>query len=454
MTCLALTGLIILECNWSLCNDFLRAVCLAVGFSLFWQVKPVKLTIPTIKHILLVRMPVLGMLFILILGGAVQCAYTQSLPDSTTLSLLDRAYALIEKEPQTSIQIFQQVLHRDSQNVPALKQLGYLYIGQNQPNEALLEFVAVQGIAPSDTNRLQIAYLLSSTGRNEEARRTFDELRLSPIPDIRQKAEAEFAATFDPLSVSGSLDTGRSWTHAYAAPYYDTRWEALFFQAHLMHGRYLTADHAVSLYGGAMLSADTKSSGSGLAPIIISDNTFILGAGIRLKPFYGFMVDVQQGIAFDLLSARDPQGDFRGVATYGNGIYPVNRFHNDPVMPWTPYVDLYSSMGYYSRYQNSIGYAQLKGGFRALASKRTTVDMYARLDLAVDTDKEFYNNIAEYGAGVRVTPNFDWGLYLDVEYHHGMYLDGSDAAKLARMAGGYNTQYNSVRLFLILERTF
>jgi hypothetical protein len=147
------------------------------------------------------------------------------------------------------------------------------------------------------------------------------------------------------------------------------------------------------------------------------------------------------------------KGDFRAVATYGNGIYAPFAIHDDFQMPVYPFADVYASAGYYSRYKNVIGYAQLRAGLRAVEVSKTAVDVYARMDMVRDTEKLFYNNIVEFGPGIRLTPNIHWGLYLVGEYHRGVYWDVSDAAKAER-ASLYAANYNSFRFFLIFERTF
>lgn len=392
--------------------------------------------------------------FLALAGVSAHYSSGQTSRDSSVNALMNRGYEVINQNPTEATSLFRQVVAIDPRNAQALKQLGYLYMNQGKTDSAVVQFSAVQHVAPSDSNRLQIAYLLASSGRDAEARVIFDELRMSQNPEIRQRASDELAASLEAADAGKPKMIPRWWTHAYAAPYYDTRWEALFIQSHLMRGRYLTDDELLSLYGIVMLSADTKSSNSGQASVIYSDNSVVVGAGLRLKPFTGLMLDVQEGLAFDLLGVSDPRGDFRAIATYGTGIYPSFVVHEDVQTPWTPFVDLYSSFGYYSRYDNGIGYGQLKGGFRALEVQQTALNLYGRLDLIVDTEKEYFNNLYEYGVGMRLTPNIDWGLYLDIEYHHGTYIEVSNRATLERMAGGLNAEYNSVRLFVILERMF
>jgi hypothetical protein len=241
------------------------------------------------------------------------------------------------------------------------------------------------------------------------------------------------------------------WTRVYAVPYYDTRWETTFFQGFLQHGYYLTDDRMVTAYGFMMYSGDARSNG-GLAPSIFSDNAVILGVGARVTPLTGLQLSVQQGIAIDLIqrgSSATTRGDFRAVATYGNGIYANYLYHQDWRYPVIPFADLYSSFGYYSRYQDGIGYLQARGGLRLLEVSRTVGDIYGLAGFSKDTEKEYYNNVAEIGLGARLTPNVNWGLYLAGEYRRGTYLDIATKTPLP-----YDSYYSSFRLYLIFDRMF
>lgn len=383
------------------------------------------------------------MLFALVGGGL------RAQTPAAASALADEAYALMASKPAEAIELFRRSLAEDPSNVMVRRQLGYLCLSQNRHEEALEHFTLADGLLPSDTTKLQRAYILASLGRPNESTPLFQELAQSPLADVRLKAETELSA----VSTGGA--PSRHWTHLYAAPYYDTRWKTLFYQAHIQHGYDLTDDRRFSAYGKASISGDNKSQGVGLAPLIISDNTLLLAVGVRVKPLAGLMIDVQEGLAFDLIdkgSGMKTRGDFRAVAVYGTGIYAPFSVHPELTMPMTPFADLYASAGYYSRYTNGIAYAQGRLGLHALEVKRTSADVYARLDLVGDTERLFYNNLAEIGVGFRLTPNVDWGLHFVAEYHRGFYLDVSAAATAERTLL-YDAAYHSGRFFLIYERT-
>lgn len=387
------------------------------------------------------RLTLLALLSTALIAGAA----AQEKP--TAASLANQAYAVMATQPAEAMSLFRQALAIDTANVLLHRQLGYLCLAQGEREESYEQFTLADRYAPSDTIKLQRAYILASLGRTDEAKSLFKELRESPLPELQQKADLEYAA-MTPYVPS-------RWTHLYAAPYYDTRWKTLFYQAHVQQGFDLDENHRWSVYGKAAVSGDNKSTGGGLAPVVISDNTLLLALGVRYKPFAGMMVDVQEGLAFDLLdkgSGRTSRGDFRAVATYGAGVYAPFSVHDQLTMPMAPFADMYLSAGYYSRYKNGICYGQGRAGLHAVEVSRTSLDVYARVDVVGDTEQLYYNNLVEVGGGARLTPNVDWGVYLIGEYHRGFYTDVSASSTSAR-ALLYGAAYNSVRLFLLFERT-
>ena len=384
----------------------------------------------------------LGLLSVLLSS---ELAQAQGGEDTSVVSIVTRAYSVIEKNPEEATRLFERAVSIDPSNLLARRQLGYLYLSQEKNEQALEQFTIAESLQSSDAVKLQIAYILLSLDREEDAKMLFTELESSPDSVVRDQASKELAVYSIP-----SLGAVSRWrTDFYASPYYDTRWEDLFISGRLRHGYYLTDSRKLILYGVLSYSVDTKSKG-GRAPVIFSDNTLIFGFGFRARPFTGLLLDIQEGLAFDLIdrgSGRKARGDFRAIATYFNGIYAPFVVHDGVKAPFYPYVDLYTSAGYYSRYKNVIGYLQARGGVRVVEVSRTALDVYALLDMAWDTEKDFYNNVSEGGLGARLTPHFNWGVYLVGEYHRGRYW------RTAATQPPYDPYYNSFRLYIIFERS-
>ena len=387
-------------------------------------------------------------IFVVLLAGMFGHAFGQDL-DSSITQRMNHAYSVMATNPAEATRLFSEVVAREPQNVAALRELGYLTLSAGEHETALSWFEASERILPSDTIKLQMAYILATQRNDEEAKALFRTLLDSRDKNISRKADVELDA------LTSKPEPSRSWVRLYADPYYDSRWKSTFIHVSMQDGYDLTEDRKLSLYATLSLSTDTKSS-IGLVPTVISDNTLLLGVGVRAKPFYGLSLIVQEGFVSYLLQRSTRSGvsnDFRAVMTYGNGLYPGFSIHDDARFPFTPLADLYSSFGYYSRYKNGIGYIQTKAGARVLEVSHTAMDLYVRGDYVFDTQKEFYNNIVEGGGGARLIPWAGFGLELVAEFHRGRYLNVSNQAVLQR-ASLYEQYYSSWRTMLIFEHTF
>ena len=377
--------------------------------------------------------------------------FAQGEGDTTVKLIVAQAYSILESNPTEATKLFERAVTMNPSHELARRQLGYLYLSQGKHEQALEQFNAAQQVRPSDTTQLQIAYVLNTLERKDEALQIFQELESSPDPQIRTKASD---GKSNILSSYALLQ--RWWTRFYVAPYYDTRWNSTFLSSNIHHGFYLADDKVISLYGTISVSTDTRSSDEGTTPVIFSDNSMILGVGVRVRAFTGLTWNMQQGIAYDLVkrtSRARVRYDFRTILTYSNGIYPTFSVHDSWKFPFYHFADVYASAGYYSRYKNGIGYLQGRTGVRIVEVYKTIFDTYFRVDFVRDTEGEFYNNLNEWGLGARLTPNVDWGLYLMSEFHRGYYHRASARAVTER-AKRYDSYYNSFRFFIIFDRTF
>ena len=360
--------------------------------------------------------------------------------------LMTQAYELLPTDNKGAIALLEKAAAIDPSDVTIRRQLGSAYIEAGQLDDALRQFSVANTLEPSDTTQLQLAYLLNSMGRNKEAIGKFASLTASSDPDISEKArKGETVLRLAPCPASN-----RWWAQLSLSPYYDSRFENAVFAGAFRAGIYPGSQRIVSLYGIASVTKDTRSS-SGAVPVIFSDNYALAGGGIRVQPFKGFSADIQGGVAIDLMDRPGmsaTRGDFRAIASYGAGTYPELATPNSFRFSFKPFVDFYASGGYYSRYKNTIGYAQVRGGFRAVEIQTTALDLYLRGDFASDSQREYYNNVAEASVGIRFIPSYLWNVAILAEYHRGTYWD----SKLS--TGPYDRYYDSFRLLFVFEQPF
>lgn len=216
-------------------------------------------------------------------------------------------------------------------------------------------------------------------------------------------------------------------------------------------GYYLDKEKLFSIFGAVKISGDSKSKkGTTLvAPELYSDNALILGAGLRITPFYGFTAKIQGGIGIDLLennSDKKVKENFRFEMTYGNGIYPSISIPEKIRFTLKSLADVYGSFGYYSRFKNGTGYGSCRLGARVIEFKKGAIDIYSRFNIARDTEKKYYNNLVEWGGGFRIIPDHLFGLILAAEFHRGRYWRVTDQL----IPNGL--YYNSYRFFIIFEK--
>ncbi len=370
--------------------------------------------------------------------------FSQHVESQSLNQIIDSAYMMLNVNISEAEQLLQKAVSINPTNIALRNQLGYTYHSQKKYELAIEQFQISDSLNPSDTIKLQIAFDLISSDKQDEAKKILYKLESSNNSSIRE-------AAINQLSVlTSSEEIKKWWTWIYLSPYYDTRWKTSIYYGNIESGFYLREDKKLSAYGFILMSGDGRSKG-GLSPIVFSDNALIFGLGFKFDPMIGLQFKVQQGMAFDLIQINDhsiKKGDFRAIAIYNNGIYPNLNLHDNVQVPFTLLLDVYTSLGYYSRYDNGIWYLQGRGGTRIFELRYSAIDFYAKGAIARDIKKEFYNNLFEGGIGVRMIPNLNWGLYLIGEFQRGYYWDVSTSAN------PYEKYYNSLRLFIVFEKIF
>jgi tetratricopeptide (TPR) repeat protein len=379
-------------------------------------------------------------------------AAAQVSADSLTI-LLDEAYAMMTTNLDRAEQLFEQAVKISPNDFVLHRQLGYLYSEHNKHEQALKEFEQAEAIQPSDTIKLQMAFIHLSMGNEDEAVTLLRVLGDSPDQYIRKGAEVQLAAISSSSTVTSSEEPSKWFSRIYAAPYYDTRWQTTFYYADAEHGYFFDRNKMFFSYGFLSLSADAKSKLVEI-PKIFSDNAIVGGVGLGVKPFIGLEVRGQVGVAYDIVpdssGADRVHPDFRALAIYGNGIYPNFEFHNNLKVTFEPLIDVYSSVGYYSRYKNVIGYLQCRAGTRVFEMSYTAADLYVRSMYVKDSEREFYNNLIDIGAGIRILPFYKWDMYIMAEYYRGVYLGKNPIPK----PEDYSKYFGGFRLFIIYDHIF
>jgi tetratricopeptide (TPR) repeat protein len=314
------------------------------------------------------------------------------------------------------------------------RQRGYVQTALGMYRPALEEFVAVTTLAPDDGAAwLQRGYLHARLDDRSAAREAYEEARQLGPPDVAARAQAELSALD-----AGTLDAGTIFTDIYAAPMYMERFDNLLATGIARIGVIAVGRPQLELYGSVRFTTDTRST-AGAVPEIYADNSIIpaVGARMRAGPVTLF---AEAGAAIPVVDgfADGPVlGDVRAGAFHSSAWGPDG-------LAGGRVGELYADAVYYSRFDdNIIATAIYRDGLRLPAGRLLAVDIYGRGGLSADTERHFFNNVAELGAGLRLVPRMA-AAWLGVEYTRGFYLDNTPA-------GGDRT-FGDFRILLVWSR--
>lgn len=369
-------------------------------------------------------------------------------------ALLNRGYARLRAGDRIGARHeFEQALNADPANATVLKQIGYLALEEGNLALAAQNFEAARVVDPQDaTLALQLGYLYDRIGQPEKAAGAFEAAAGSSEARTQQLASAALRA----LRAS---QLARVYLDLYATPSFATRFDNFIvqFQGQL-HWR-PRPSWPVTLYLGTRITHDSKSRGGSL-PAIFSDNVALVGAGVSFRPKRTNLALVAEAnLAFNLTTStarnRDVEPDYRAALYYYRrwegklygpaGALTLGRLRSDRL-----FTDLDASLGYYSRYDhNGIGYLQLREGVRLADWRASRLYGYAKINLVKDTNRDFYNNLAEFGPGVEFRPSGNFNLSLRAEYLRGTYfgIEGHDP-------NPFRAQYNDFRMTLLVGHRF
>lgn len=367
-------------------------------------------------------------------------------------SLLNHGFELLRKGDRVgALQQFKAAEAIDPGNLLALKQVGYLELENGNLKAAAASFEAARTIAPGDSSlALQLGYIYDRLGQKAQAEQAFRRALDSSDAQVQVKATAAIKTV--------RLDSRPWYFDLYGSPLYDSRFDngIAMFQARLAWRP--ARKVPVALYLGGQVIRDTSSEG-GTLPIIFSDDVGLLGLGVEIQPRRShFNLRTEANVAIPLLNGGtytyDARADYRAMGSY------YNRFEG---RLWGPvglltfghsrgerlFNDLNASVGFYSRYdRNGIAYLEDREGLRIGSLGRSDIFAYLKYDVVKDSNRDFYNNLAEGGPGVEFRPDRKVNLGLRVDYLRGSYFG------IAREPNPYGPNYNDFRVMLTFGKRF
>jgi hypothetical protein len=275
---------------------------------------------------------------------------------------------------------------------------------------------------------------------------------LAPLPHA--SAASDSCQTLaDRASTRWDLLPAPTFADLYVVPIYLSRFDDLVVYSQARAGVALGTRGQWETYLGLRYTDDRQSLG-GRAPAILSDNAAIVAVGTRFHPFARFPISIygEAGRAYDLIDRnRDRwRDDFRAGLSYFDRWAPSAQCASGWRFPLRRSSSLYADASVYSRYdRNWIGYLQWREGVRALEQGRMQADLFLYLGGAVDSNDDFFNNVAEGGVGAALVPSLAWPVTLRYTAVRGRYLDVSGGER-----NPYNPTYTDHRWEFIAQVRF
>lgn len=343
--------------------------------------------------------------------------------------------ALRRGDERSARRKFEMALTEDPRATEVQKQLGYMNIEKGELAAAAEQFEGARNLNPNDySTALQLGYIYDSLHNPKKAQEAFRRAAQSPDREIREAA----------LAALKNLSIPSLYLDLYANPFYTARFADRIAVAEAQFGWRPVKDWPISFYLGTRYTQDSQSHG-GRQPQIYSDNVWMIGPGIRIQP---------NGWDANLIAEFNEDFNRTRTADHPNATETEKRVVLSDYQYWNgplqTFADLGGSLGYYSRYRdNVIGLLQLRGGIQILKVRSTVLNLYAPVNVDKDVNKDFFNNLVEFGAGVELQPLIQWNLKLRAEYYHGVYfgIEGRDP-------NPYGPHYEDFRLALIFSKRF
>lgn len=336
-------------------------------------------------------------------------------------------------------ELLRDAVDANSKDRIALAQLVYLDIRAGLKGTAIRDIEQLRGLnCRSKELEMQLGYLYEEKKHLVPARMAFERAIEYNDPATTEQARKALSV------IDAEWPRFRQLSFVLDSQYM-TRFDDGIADLDVRFSQRLSSGSPLSLYTHTRILRDTASH-LGQLPQIYSDNATLFGGGLFFQPYgshYFLSAEANEAYLFKENSRGRSNlvPDFRIVGGYFRS-WPESgkRFH----------FETNGSIGYYSRYkQNGIAYLQPREVLNAFHLGKTTVAGYLQQNVALDTNREFYNNTAEIVPGLDLRTAWMPGMAIRAEYVRGYYLDLP-----SHNINPYGSQYRDVRVRLLLGEKF
>jgi len=239
----------------------------------------------------------------------------------------------------------------------------------------------------------------------------FDLARRSPDPKIAMEASHAYS------NLRGAV--ARFHIAAWFYPLYSTRWHDLFGYAQVkaeMRTRFGVLPYLSVRFVGDTHGAEGIAP-AGIAPLYLSESSFILGMGVRTVPWKGITGWFEAGSAMGYLSGH-LLPDYRGGISAARGMGHTLGGESTGF-----FADSTLDAIFVSRFGNDfMVYSQSRLGF-TVGPRDFRAQLYINGNLTFDNQRQYWANFVEAGPGIRVhSAAMPQSMYFTVNLLRGAYL--------------------------------
>lgn len=315
---------------------------------------------------------------------------------------LERYYRLKKYNKTLSYELIKELNKKSPNELTILREAGESAIANHHYKEAEFFLKHSYALAPSDELAMELGYLNQELGNTDQSINYF---RQATHSKNRKLANTANQSINNLIPSSFGLIPSPYFSDLYFAPFYFSRFNLTVTPLIFRAGRELNNDNHLKLY---FISRYTKDNRSRIGPqidTIYEDNLWTYGLGMSLQPISSWpMIGfVEIGKAKDLIWRRRKRirNDLRAGLTYGTYWQNIVYLNNTIKSPFIFDGEIYANGIFFSRYDNNfIVFSTLKESLTVAKYKNIPLKLFLMAQASVDTNREFYNNIFEWGPGV------------------------------------------------------
>ncbi|MFL6351893.1 MAG: tetratricopeptide repeat protein [Bryobacteraceae bacterium] len=267
---------------------------------------------------------------------------------------------------------------------------------------------------------LKLGWAYNAAKRDDDARQSFDEARHADDNGIAAQASKAFhTLNGDPVAQ----------TTVWVLPMFSTRWKDAFTYGQMKRTVPLAwlgrANKLMSFYASIRFDGDVRSGlPVAVAPTYLSENAFILGAGVSSRTWHHVTAWAEAGEALSYLPGRRDVGtaipDYRGGINVTKGFGSLLGGHTQGY-----FYETTADGVYVSRFnKDTLVYLQQRGGRTFRTWGNTFAQALFNVNVTQDFKRQYWADTIEMGPGVKLhMPWMPPNVYLSTDFLRGVYTN-------------------------------